>query len=129
VPRKTRFFKTQAGSNILRFSRYFLAPLMRLSLHCNSHQGFWRGYAPLENPCVAPVIHSGHNQEQKTPTMTYLTSVAERLTKVSVWYPGPQEEGHHGDHQAVGAQWRRCPAGDRVGGTGPPRYRSRRVDR
>ena len=35
------------------------------------------------------------------------SSVAERLTKVSVWYPWPPEEGHHGDHQAMGAQWRR----------------------
>ena len=31
------------------------------------------------------------------------SSVAERLTKVSVWYPWPPEEGHHGDHQAVDA--------------------------
>jgi hypothetical protein len=30
-------------------------------------------------------------------------SVAVRLTKASWWYPWPREEGHHGDHQAVGA--------------------------
>jgi len=33
------------------------------------------------------------------------TSVAERLTKASVWYPGHREEVHHGDPQALGAQW------------------------
>ena len=38
-------------------------------------------------------------------------SVAERLTKASAWYPWPREEVHHGDHQAMGAQWRRCPSG------------------
>src|SRR2546422_632511 len=56
-------------------------------------------------------------------------SVAERLTKASAWYPWHQEEVHHGDHQALGTQWRRDPSGSRVGRTRPPRYRERRVDR
>ena len=45
-------------------------------------------------------------------------SVGERLTKVSVWYPWPQEEGHHGDHQAVArngvAVWQAIELGDLV---------------
>jgi hypothetical protein len=31
------------------------------------------------------------------------SSVAERLTKVSSWYPGHREEVPHGDHQVMGA--------------------------
>ena len=55
-------------------------------------------------------------------------SVAERLTKASGWYPWHREEGHDGDHQAVGAQWRRCPSGDRVRRPRPSRHRQRSVD-
>ena len=40
---------------------------------------------------------------------TIITSVAERLTKAPTWYLWVIEEGHHGYHQAMGAQ-RRCRA-------------------
>src|SRR5712691_7293342 len=70
--------------------------------------------------CLGDVrAYAEHNAVQGETTMPF--SVAERLTKASAWYPWHREEVHHGDHQAVGAQWRRCPSGHRVGRSRPPR--------